>query len=274
MKSVEDIRKFSQVMQRKNDRDNPSNNSIGFPNRILVIGSLFGMFATYFHFFGYSYLKAKLEGLGFDYVDVDLSIQESIYIAIEGFAPAIIKLASFESLFQRIDLIVIVFVLGISIPLFFHLIQRNGRSLKSNNKTLFEMYFYQTKSLKSLPLMISTTIIASAAGLTALIVSLVSILGIAWLIAALGMMAGHKAGRNMFAEGVCFKIEVLSGEESYQGCRKIRTKDGKNLVGKKVYKNDEYIYFITNSAAYELSKDLSINMFVPYVKVVVEKNNN
>jgi hypothetical protein len=264
VKSLEDIKNFSKVVKREPAND--AAHSLTITNKIFLMGSLFGMFATYFHFFGYSYLKAKLERLGFDYVSIDLGIQESIYIAIEGFAPAILKLATLGFIYERIEILLLILTLGILIPTFFHIIQRNESKILKSKITLFERFIYSAKPLKSLVLLIPATTVALAGAFTAMISTVIVFILMAWMIAALGMLAGNSKGGDLFSDGVCFSVNDKLNDKSYQGCREITTKDGKSLVGKKVYRNNEYIYFITNTGAYELTSDLSVSMYIPYVK--------
>lgn len=275
MKSLEDIKKFSEAV--KEDQIQLNKQSISLPNKTFLLGTLFSMFATYFHFFGYSFLKAKLERLGFDYVNIDLGIQESIYIALEGFTPAIMKLVALDFFFERMDFIILLIIMGSVIPIFFHFVQKTDSKANKIIKaetTFIEWYFRATKSFKSLALLIPATIIGFFGAFVAMFVAIIFVIIFGWMIGVLGMLAGDSKGQVISSDGVCFETKKMEPGRTYQGCREIITKNKQKLFGMKIYENDEYVYIVTNTGAYELSNDMSVNVFIPYVKKELVTSND
>lgn len=56
---------------------------------LLKVSSVLAFLTTYSHFFGYSFLKGKLEAMGFYAADVNPSINETLFLASEGLAQGI-----------------------------------------------------------------------------------------------------------------------------------------------------------------------------------------
>lgn len=275
MKSVDDIRKFSGaksvergVKSETNDTVQASNFSI--TKLLLLAGSLLGLPTAYVHFFGFSYLKGKLEILGFDYVYVDLSIQEGFYIAVEEFYPALISVLKLDFTLEP-SLFLVVLIPILLVPLMFYLMQRfPSVVVKASEQSLIERVFYGSKTIKGM--FLQMPVVGAYIGSVFLGI-LVLLLGVGlsiWLLAALGMAAGQAKGKEIFLDNVCMDASKTSDPSNYQSCRKIKTAAGLELEGRIIYRNDKYLYFITNTGAYELTNSREVNMHVEYVKSTKE----
>jgi hypothetical protein len=234
---------------------------------LFLIGSLLGLPTAYVHFFGFSYLKGKLEALGVDYVDVDLSIQEGFYIAVEGFYPAIKNALKFEYLNVEASIVVVLIITIALIPLIFHLMQKFSSSIiKVNEQPIIERVFYGSKTIKGMFLQMPVVGMYIGSVFLCMLLMLLGIVLSIWLMAALGMAVGQDRGKEIFLENVCVDARKTSDPHNYQSCRKIKTAEGQELEGRIIYRNDKYLYFITNDGAYELTNSREVHMYVEYVK--------
>jgi hypothetical protein len=271
VKSVDDIRKFSGARHAKqnmgseiNDTAQASNFSIA--RTLILIGSLLGLPTAYVHFFGFSYLKGKLETLGFDYVDVDLSIQEGFYIAVEGFYPALISVLKLDFTLD-LKFFIGLLVLIVLVPIMFYLMQKFPSVIvKASEQPIIERVFYGSKTIKGMLLQVPVLGVYIGSVFLGIFVLLLGIGLSIWLLAALGMGAGQAKGKEMFLENVCMDASKTSDPHNYQSCRKIKTTEGQELEGRIIYRNDKYLYFITNDGAYELTNSREVHMYVEYVK--------
>ncbi|MFT4908396.1 MAG: hypothetical protein ACI978_002487 [Oleispira sp.] len=275
MKSVNELRKFSgaknvELGVESETSDTAQTSHFSIAKLLLLAGSLLGLPTAYVHFFGFSYLKGKLETLGFDYVDVDLSIQEGFYIAVEGFYPALISVLKLDFTLKP-NLFLAVLIPILLVPLMFYLMQRfPSVVVKASEQSIIESVFYRSKTIKGM--FLQMPVVGAYIGSVFLGI-LVLLLGVGlsiWLLAALGMAAGQAKGKEIFLENVCMDASKTSDPNNYQSCRKIKTSAGLELEGRIIYRNDKYLYFITNNGAYELTNSREVNMHVEYVKKPVQ----
>lgn len=279
MKSVDDIRKFSGakyvVRGAKSEvSDTGPTSNFSITKLLLLAGSLLGLPTAYVHFFGFSYLKGKLETLGFDYVDVDLSIQEGFYIAVEGFYPALISVLKLDfTLDSKLFLGLLIPILFV--PIMFYLMQRFPSAIvKASEKSIIERIFEGSKTIKGMFLQMPVVGIYIGSVFLSIFIIFLGIGLSIWLLAALGMGAGQAKGKEMFLEDVCMVASKTSDPSNYQSCRKIKTAAGQELEGRIIYRNDKYLYFITNDGAYELTNGREVHMYVKYVKYVKKHKEN
>lgn len=272
MKSVDDIRKFSSarnIQKSAEPKVNSTKPGAGFsiPRLLLLIGSLLGLPTAYIHFYGFSYLKGKLDGLGFDYVDVNLSIQEGVYLALEGAIPIIESASKYKYLTFDNNILIMMVIPAVIIPIMFYLIQRYIQVIvDKSNKPLFEVFFEGCQSLKGMFLQMPLIAFLVGGAYVIFSVAVMSLILIVWVMAAQGINVGHKEGKRISLEGVCVAPKTLEDSSTYQYCRKIKTAAGQELIGRIIYRNDDYMYFVTNDGAYELTIKREVNMHVEYVK--------
>lgn len=272
MKSVGDIRKFSGARNitksvEPETSSTKSTTSFSIPRILLLIGSLLGFPTAYIHFYGFSYLKGKLGGLGFDYVDVNPSIQEGVYLALEGAVPIIESASKYKYLTFDNDILIIMVIPAVIIPIMFYLIQRYIQVIvDKSNKPLFEVFFEGCQSLKGMFLQMPLIALLVGGAYVIFSVAVMSLILIVWLMAAQGINVGHAEGKRISLDGVCINPQTLEDPSTYQSCRKVKTAAGQELTGRIIYRNDDYMYFVTNDGAYELTNKREVNMYVKYVK--------
>lgn len=92
-----------------------------------------------------------------------------------------------------------------------------------------------------------------------------------WLIGSAGIRAGYQDGADMYEGGVCSDVdwsEKAEGITKVRGCVEITLEDGQVKTGHKIYESKDRIYFITNTEALELRKDMSVISRRPFVERV------
>ena len=152
---MNELRKFSGAKNfergvKSETSDTAQASHFSITKLLLLAGSLLGLPTAYVHFFGFSYLKGKLETLGFDYVDVDLSIQEGFYIAVEGFYPALISVLKLDFTLEP-SLFLVALIPILLVPLMFYLMQRfPSVVVKVSEQTVLERVFYGSKTIKGM----------------------------------------------------------------------------------------------------------------------------
>lgn len=271
MKSVNELRRFSGAKKvelgvESGTNDTAQTSHFSIARTLILIGSLLGLPTAYVHFFGFSYLKGKLEALGFDYVDVDLSIQEGFYIAVEGFYPALISVLKLDFTLEP-NLFLVVLIPILLVPLMFYLMQRfSSVIVKASEQPIIERVFYGSQTIKGMILQMPVVGVYIGSVFLSIFILFLGIGLSIWLLAALGMGAGQAKGKDIFLENVCMDASKTSDPYNYQSCRKIKTAAGRELKGRIIYRNDKYLYLITNDGAYELTNKREVNMYVEYAK--------
>jgi len=152
-------------------------------------------------------------------------------------------------------------------------VQVTGRStmtieviVDKSNKPLFEVFFEGCQSLKGMFLQMPLIALLVGGAYVIFSVAVMSLILIVWIMAAEGIKVGHTEGKRISLEGVCAAPKTLEDPSTYQSCRKIKTAGGQELIGRIIYRNDDYMYFVTNDGAYELTNKREVNMHVEYVK--------
>lgn len=250
---------------------------VGIPTKTVSWAALIGFLTAYTHFFGYSFFKAKLEAVGFDNVKLSLTTEESLYLAVEALSSVVFKMDSLAVFTQASSALVTLMIGGFFIPFIFYAVKKLKKYKESNPdlkeyESIGEYFVHLIESrihtFKFAFLLAFPSSLLTALLYTLLLGTVIYCIAVFWLFAIFGVVIGDKTGQKYVNKPVCESFDWKDvTETSKLGCRTLDVKDGKTvetLKGKRLYKDDNITYFITNDGAYEISASGVVQVFIPF----------
>ncbi len=163
-------------------------------------------------------------------------------MALEGAMPIIESASKYKYLTFDNNILILMVIPAVILPIMFYLTQRYIHVIfDKSNKSLGEILFEGCKSLKGMFLQMPLIGLLVGGVYIIFSVTVMSLIVVVWLMAAQGISVGHTEGKRISLEGVCINPRTLEDPSTYQSCRKIKTAAGKELTGKIIYRNDDYI---------------------------------
>ena len=251
-------------------------------NRLLVITAILGFLVGYSHFFGLSYRKGYMEGLGFHGISFNLSTEESIYYAMDGIGHFLLSLWKIEWLIWIPVVALIVFGLfssyqWVRLKYFREKKVEENKGDESDDKPEFTMKGFWKALKNDLRGCFYAGFmggIVGAASHTFLMVGTLALIFVFWAFGALGIQIGIKQGNELLGKLPCSILvwpEVKN--DVVLGCIQWKAKNGKSLVGIRVHQDARATYFLTNEGAYEISPKGEIISFRPIHRRPEEKKD-
>jgi hypothetical protein len=198
--------------------------------RLLMVPGIFATLSAYISFFGYTFLKGKLNVAGFSANYVELSVYETIFNAVLGFLHLLKVVGNAVSVGDdATDVIIVVAIVAVGV-----LIIRNTAVIRLK---LFNEI--------------------------ALIFSFAFGMALFLLILLLGYISGIHYMEERIDEGFCKPIvkEYFTNQKIIRGCTKIELNDGGSLSGLTLYEDTNYRFFITNSGSYQINPNQEVVSF-------------
>jgi hypothetical protein len=233
-----------------------------------------GWIASFILFFGYTYLKGYLEGAGFESPIINPSIYDLVYYFLVSIADAIAGLLKINSNGGLLKLIVttavsvgVVFTALVLLYKYAAKLKIKDADSKEDSNNLFERLLEKSgSSFKQYLIFLSASTITVTAAYATVIIGLITLLALPWVIAVSGSVVGNAHGLKQFNKRVCVKAGWSERkEEKIPGCTELVLKSGKALFGKRLYKNKDVTFFITNDGAYEINSKKEIQYFKPFL---------
>ena len=230
------------------------------------------------HYFGYTYLKAFLEGAGFYRPHVDISIQEALYQGSEAFTYFLATIIEKTDPIKFAQALMPGFLFSAAIITAMYLakikisrkhFQEKSLAIKHKIKTYFITPDKHIGHTLAKPLAIFSTSFVSLYGFFALIALATLILSITfWVIINLGQTLGFSAGKNKISDHACkqLKLEDIPKSETRKlGCQTLTLSkefNGKTeLKGIRIFTSKDTIFFLTRDGSYEVNNQLEVKLF-------------
>ncbi|KPV96769.1 hypothetical protein AN214_01230 [Pseudoalteromonas sp. P1-9] len=255
------------------DTEIKSESKLTLSPKLLPLSAIVTFLIAYTHFFGMSYRKSFLEGVGFEALSINISPDESIYFAVRGLTGAISKLLKLEiELFDLNHLIP-----GAAFSIFFIIIWANKKYqfIKKNESEksddLIRSFIDKMTDTFFKTSIISIISLFSAYFLQLLLAFLfIFTLATLWIIMALGIAAGESDGHALINKTICTDFdwadEKKKGINRVLGCRRITLNDGREIKGVYIHREKERSYFLANDGAYELNANKKVLSYRPIYK--------
>lgn len=210
-------------------------------------------------FFGYGYLKGKLEGAGFSEVYIDPSVYQVVMAFFEGVTPALISLLQQFEVFIYIATGVSVLVASYIVYLahnhsnpgetsdsdvksrggyvhsrFFSWYEKNIRELNTNGALNLKSFWFW-----------SVTVVGLLFSLILIPLFLLLVVLYLWLIGVGGYVAGQESGDSIISNDLCF-------ERNDGSCVTVFM-DGKEYEADRLYSDKAFDYYLTCDGVYQVS---------------------
>ncbi|WP_422382224.1 hypothetical protein [Marinicellulosiphila megalodicopiae] len=253
-----------------------------------ILGAILALSAPYAHYYGYSYLKGKLLGVGFSDPQVNLNSFDMLGIFFSTTVNPVLDILNGFLNFQDFKFFVVIFIISVPFVLLY-LKSKKQKSKKidefnkGNEKTEDNFYKKDVRKnkinsknkLKDCMLLSLDVIDIWLRGvfvylLAILVISL--IVCIPWLFGLSGKMVGYQEGREMLEANRCEiipddKLESYKKTNSHNkillNCVVVYFKNSNDkevikLTGVKLHRNKNgIVYFLTENKAIEInSKDI------------------
>lgn len=223
-----------------------------FSKRELYIPLVAALVTTYIHFWGYAYLKGKLEKVGFDGLEIELTLLESIYQSALSLANIFVSITKTDaSLFLAtiVGLVIYVYLLNFLNHLTNEqssqekrqtkIIEQSGSLLRLRNA----FFKINHKSLTQLALIILGSF---------LILCLLILLTIPY------GFGSHHAEEYIKAKRCTHFYWDEVKAERIKGCTKLTLKNQDTISGEVIFKNKELTVFTTGDVSYLLDSSNNI----------------
>jgi hypothetical protein len=253
----------------------------------VIVSFLLSLFLAWVPFFGYTYLIAYLQMLGFDSVDVNPKIYDLVVLFLEALSRPLLKgvafidsnmwLAVFK---ETLKYCWILFSLFIVFSILARFIQWRSRSKSQSTSTannLIERYLEtllinSTKNIKALTITALSSVVITISSVAMWVFGALFLFAMAvvfWLLAMLGQMAGWDAGKEILKSSICSEgdwTEVEIDKGFVQHCAQIEIK-GELVSGKRVFSDSQSTFFVTNQGSYQVSPGGEVLYFRPITRL-------
>ncbi len=228
---------------------------------LVKYSSIGAILTTYSHFFGFSFLKGKLEGAGFPFSNIDPNVNETLHQAAAATAISLNALVKAITKGELLKLGISYGALStISVLLILILIFLNERFLMKYNISGSDIV-----KMKSWPNWIKIISLVGISGISGFLLPYIAIilLFVAIAFGWLGLTFGEQLGQNQInkaiADEICHQLDWSSYKRDVaMGCTTITLSDGSELHGASLFEDLNQQYFITNYGSYRLDNHLNI----------------
>lgn len=243
--------------------------------RVLWI-SFTALLFSFVPFFGYTYLVSKLDGAGFERVNIDPKIYDLVFYAFEAFISPI-KSVLTSSIWEAVlNVLPRALILGLGMgliiiltALFIRVIE-NRKEKEDSTKLDFPtrvggVIKNSAYSFKDALITLSGGIFMVVIVHFFIIVSIfvvIVVLALLWVLAMQGAGIGYQDGESIINKPICFVQAEVKEPPPLIKCSKINI-NGNMKNGKRVYIEGDITYFVTNDGSYQVNTKGEILYFKP-----------
>jgi hypothetical protein len=218
---------------------------------------------TYTHFFGFSFVKGKLQAAGFYSSDISLDVNETLheaaaatYKGLDSIAKSFFSYETFQTaIFLAVMLpSVFLFVIGL------RYLEKTSRIEKASNVVQSVKAKIKNKYVKVVKNTLVTTMLA-AVGLMLPYLSvmlIVTVISIAWLGMSLGQNLGEAYTKDLIEKKVCKPLSEAKAD-IVRSCMAIQLADGSVLSGRILHQDQSQLFFLTNNGSYLINENLEVH---------------
>ncbi len=243
------------------------------PTKTISASVIFLILGKYFHYFGYTYTKGYLSGIGFNNPHIELTIMESISQSGGAIQFLLYKLITsldaskfWQESFILGGILSVIFFIFTFVTHIVYLKSRSSANQLANTKT--SLLTWVKNPNKYLSKSIFTSIAGFFGGIFIMLISVFFLflaLSILWMFLVLGESIGVKSGKERLTFDICTTAPWKDKETNRLRCNEVNLSTPyngiKKLIGGRIYTNEKTIYFLTNCGSYELSNNLIVRNF-------------
>lgn len=227
---------------------------------------VFAFITAYTHFFGFSFVKGKLQAAGFYSSDLSLDVNETLHEAAAATQVGLFAIAkhffSAEN-FQTALVLFISFPVGFLIAINWSLLAKLFDFVAVGQSKLQSKYISPLKKL-----IVSILLGGIGFALPYLVTMImVFVVSIVWLGMSIGQNLGEMHTKLLINNKVCKPLSEAKGNVARE-CMIVRLSDGSILSGHILHQEKDRLFFLTNNGSYLLND----NLVVQYSACIHRKN--
>ena len=223
---------------------------------------LFAAATTYTHFFGFSFVKGKLQAAGFYSSDISLDVNETLH---EAAAATQMGLYSIAKHFFSDENLQTAIVLAISLPVAYLILigLLHPEKFKGIDKVKGVVQKIKSKFCNKYIGAIKRTLISAMLAVIGFILpyfvamAMVTLISILWLGMSMGQNLGETYTKGLIEEKVC-KLFSEAKADILQECMVMQLADGSVLSGRILHQEQAKLFFLTNNGSYQINDKLEV----------------
>jgi len=217
--------------------------------RELYIPLLLAFLATYAHFWGYGYLKGKLEIIGFKELEVDMTLLESIYQATRSLPRAMQHLIDLGWL-KIVVIVLAIFAYIFVLAALASFTKLSKQQLAKKRKQKIEKDPNLAQSIVKEALRITSKSVSKSFDvLCSFSLAILLLLLLLLVPQALGNLDAEKYVKDTICKPIDFENET---QKRIKACTQLTPKGQDPISGRILFKNKELTVFVTGDVSYLL----------------------
>lgn len=223
---------------------------------------VFAFITTYTHFFGFSFVKGKLQAAGFYSSDISLDVNETLH---EAAAATYTGMGSVAKHFFSEENFKTAIVLAVSLPVTYLFLlglkylksvgglKRPRKAVEYIKLNFIDKYIAVIKSVV-IPFLLAIVGFFLPYIASMIIVTLISVL---WLGMTLGQNLGEAYTEALIESKVCKPLSEVK-TDIVRGCMAMQLADGSVLSGRILHQDQSTLFFLTNNGSYQINENLEV----------------
>ncbi len=217
---------------------------------------------TYTHFFGFSFVKGKLQAAGFYSSDISLDVNETLH---EAAAATYTGMGSVAKHFFSYENYKTAIVLAISLPVGYLILlglrylddvgglEKPRKAVEYIKLNFIDKYIVLIKTVV-IPFLLSIVGFFLPYIASMVVVTLISVL---WLGMTLGQNLGEAYTQALIESKVCKPLSEAK-TDIIRGCMAMQLADGSVLSGRILHQDQSTLFFLTNNGSYQINDKLKV----------------
>lgn len=217
---------------------------------------------TYTHFFGFSFVKGKLQAAGFYSSDISLDVNETLH---EAAAATYTGMGSVAKHFFSYENYKTAIVLAISLPVGYLILlglrylddvgglEKPRKVVEYIKLNFIDKYIVLIKTVV-IPFLLSIVGFCLPYIVSMVMVTLISVL---WIGMTLGQNLGEAYTQALIESKVCKPLSEVK-TDIIRGCMAMQLADGSVLSGRILHQDQSTLFFLTNNGSYQINDKLKV----------------
>lgn len=256
----------SNQSEAKGKQSDSKKNSSAMKNRsfysMIKWSVVFAGITTYTHFFGFSFVKGKLQGAGFYSSDISLDVNETLH---EAAAATQMGLYSIAKHFFSDENFQMAIVFAISLPVAYltlvglAYLERTRKVDRAKEVIQNIRSRFRNKYSGAIKKTLISTALAGVGFVLPYLVSMamVTFISVLWLGMSMGQNIGETYTKNLIEGKVCKPLPEAKADVVRE-CMAMRLSDGSVLSGRILHQEKSKLFFLTNNGSYQINEKLEV----------------
>lgn len=217
---------------------------------------VFAFITTYTHFFGFSFVKGKLQAAGFYSSDISLDVNETLHEAAAATQVGLFAIAKHffsEENFQT------ALVLFISLPTGFLIVANWSLLVKLFSFVTVDGSNFQNKYVSPLKKLTASILLGGIGFALPYLITMIMVFAVSmvWLGMSIGQNLGEMHTELSITNKVCKPLSEAKGSVARE-CMIVQLNDGSILSGHVLHQEKDQLFFLTNNGSYLLNDNLVV----------------